>query len=76
MRISTSLGAFLVLGSGLSFAADAKVQTFHAYVDSDLCARLMIGRLTEKRINCSKETHKEGSNAVLVRLKATTRFSR
>ena len=69
MRISTSLVAFLVLGAGLSFAADAEVQTFHAYVDSDLCARLMIGRLTEKRIDCSKETYKEGSNAVLVRLK-------
>ncbi len=69
MRMSTSLFAFLVLGSGLSFAADTEVQTFHAYVDSDLCARLMIGRLTEKRIDCSKETYKEGSNAVLVRLK-------
>ncbi len=74
MRISTSLFAFLVLGSGLSFAADAEVQTFHAYVDSDLCARLMIGPLTEKRIDCSKETYKEGSNAVLVRLKDNAVF--
>jgi len=51
-----------------------EVATFHAYVDSDLCARLMLGPITEARVACSEKTHKEGSNAVVVRLKDNTVF--
>jgi osmotically-inducible protein OsmY len=53
--------------SGALFAAD-EVSTFRAYVDSDLCARLMLGPITPARIECSQKTFKEGSGPVLVRL--------
>jgi osmotically-inducible protein OsmY len=49
-------------------AADKEVSTFSAYVDSDVCARLMLGPITEQRISCSQQTYKEGSEPVLVRL--------
>ena len=45
-----------------------EVSTFRAYVDSDICARLMLGPLTNTRVECSKSTFKEGSLPVLVRL--------
>lgn len=57
--------AFPVAGGLL--AAD-EVSTFRAYVDSDLCARLMLGPITPQRVECSQSTVKEGSNPVLVRL--------
>jgi len=47
----------------------AEISTFHAYVDSDLCARLMLGPITDSRVQCSLQTVKEGSSPVLVRLK-------
>jgi osmotically-inducible protein OsmY len=50
------------------FAAD-EVSAFRAYVDSDLCARLMLGPITMARIECSQKTYKEGSNPVLVQLR-------
>lgn len=46
-----------------------EVSTFTAYVDSDLCARLMLGPITDSRMECSKSTHKDGSQPVLVRLR-------
>lgn len=62
----------LLLGSVVCVSDEAT--TFHAYVDSDLCARLMLGPITEARVSCSEKTHKEGSNAVVVRLKDNTVF--
>jgi osmotically-inducible protein OsmY len=62
----------LLLGSVVCVSDE--VATFHAYVDSDLCARLMLGPITEARVSCSEKTHKEGSNAVVVRLKDNTVF--
>jgi osmotically-inducible protein OsmY len=59
--------AALVSGS-LTFAADKEVSTFAAYVDSDVCARLMLGQITTARIACSQQTNKDGSDPVLVRL--------
>jgi osmotically-inducible protein OsmY len=47
----------------------AEISTFHAYIDSDLCARLMLGPITDARVKCSTQTYKEGSNPVVVRLK-------
>ena len=47
---------------------DKVIGTFNAYVDSDLCAHLMLGPITDGRIQCSKDTRKQGSNSVLVRL--------
>ena len=49
--------------------------SFPAYVDSDLCARLMLGPITTQRVDCSVKTHKDGSNPVLVRLDDNTVFS-
>ena len=62
----------LLISSGVCVSEE--VSTFHAYVDSDLCARLMLGPITSSRIECSQKTHKEGSNPVLVRLLDNTVF--
>jgi osmotically-inducible protein OsmY len=63
----------LVIALGFTFAgglfADEEVSTFRAYVDSDLCARLMLGPITPARIECSQKTFKDGSSPVLVRLR-------
>jgi osmotically-inducible protein OsmY len=64
---------FLLVGAASMRAED--VTTFHAYVDSDLCARLMLGPITQSRVECSQKTYKDGSNAVLVRLNDNTVFS-
>src|SRR5688500_11794067 len=70
--------AILILCSLLflccSYLAQNEVLNFHAYVDSDLCARLMLGPITTSRVECSVKTHKEGSNPVLVRLDDNTVF--
>jgi osmotically-inducible protein OsmY len=42
---------------------------FHAYIDSDLCARLMLGPITESRVACSKSTYKDGAEPVVVQLR-------
>jgi len=69
----------LALGCGSGVAAqdkkDDKISTFHAYVDSDVCARLMLGPITESRMECSKKTYKQGSNLVIVRLNDNTVFT-
>jgi hyperosmotically inducible protein len=43
--------------------------TFRTYVDSDLCARLMLGPITPGRIECSQKTAKDRNELVLVRLR-------
>jgi len=53
----------------------AQIETFAAYVDSDLCARLMLGPITEARVECSQGTVKDGSQPVLVRLSDNTVLS-
>ena len=58
----------LVSSSGILAAADAPQENFHAYVDSDICARLMLGAINETRVNCSTSTVKDGADPVLVRL--------
>lgn len=71
----------LALCCGSSVAAedkdkkDDKISTFYAYVDSDVCARLMLGPITQARIDCSKKAYKQGSNIVIVRLDDNTVFS-
>jgi hyperosmotically inducible protein len=62
----------LMLVGGLSFAAQKEVSTFYAYVDSDLCARLMLGPINSARVECSQKTHKEGAEPVLIRLSDDT----
>ena len=63
VRLSTTLMALSASG-----VRAGEVSTFRAYVDSDICARLMLGPLTNTRVECSKSTFKEGSLPVLVRL--------
>ena len=46
-----------------------EISTLSTYVDSDLCARLLLGPITSERVQCSQSTYKEGSQAVLVWLK-------
>jgi len=65
-----SKGVILALATLIvpfGFAAN-EVSRFPAYVDSDLCARLLLGPITPERIQCSKSTFKDGSQPVLVRL--------
>jgi hyperosmotically inducible periplasmic protein len=62
--------AGVLLGGGLLLAGE--VSTFNAYVDSDLCARLMLGPITSARVECSQNTSKQGADPVVVRLKDNT----
>ena len=64
---TVSLFVGLVLGSGFALAEKAVDATFYAYVDSDVCAHVMVGPVTGTRIECSKDTAKKGSNPVVVR---------
>jgi osmotically-inducible protein OsmY len=68
VKITLALGLAACLGNGVAFAADKEISTFPAYVDSDICARLMLGPITPERISCSQTTHKDGAGPVLVRL--------
>ena len=56
----------LLLPAGL---LAGEISVFRAYVDSDLCARLMLGPITPSRIQCSQSTVKEGSEPVVVHLR-------
>jgi len=58
----------VLLVCGVLCAADKEVSTFSAYVDSDVCARLMLGPITQERVSCSQSTYKQGSPPVLARL--------
>lgn len=49
-------------------AIAAETSAFPAYVDSEICARLMLGPVTPARINCGSRTLAEGANPVLVQL--------
>jgi osmotically-inducible protein OsmY len=64
----------LLLGSAGYLAKEDEIPKFHAYVDSDLCARLMLGPISTSRVDCSRKTYKDGSNPVLVRLDDNTVF--
>jgi hyperosmotically inducible protein len=59
--------AGVLLGGGLLLAGE--VSTFNAYVDSDVCARLMLGPINSARMECSQNTFKQGGEPVVVRLK-------
>src|SRR3954453_8138984 len=68
MKTTLALILAACLGSEIVYAAEKEISNFKAYVDSDLCARLMLGPITSERIACSQKTHKDGSQPVLVRL--------
>jgi len=64
---SALLPPIVLLLSGTLSAEE--VSTFRAYVDSDLCARIMLGPITPSRIECSQSTVKDGAEPVLVWLR-------
>ena len=66
MKISLLPALALLIPGGL---LAGEVSVFRAYVDSDLCARLMLGPITSSRIECTQTTVKEGSEPVLVHLR-------
>lgn len=72
-RTILTLCSLLLIGGSRIAAED--VTTFYAYVDSDICARLMLGPITQSRVECSQKTYKDGSNAVVVRLADNTVFT-
>jgi len=72
-RMLSVMSLFLLIRATSTRAAD--VTTFPAYADSDLCARLMLGPITQSRVECSQKTYNQGSNAVVVRLNDNTVFS-
>src|SRR5882724_9921056 len=65
MRALLNLAALLFPAGLLA----GEVSTFRAYVDSDLCARIMLGPITPSRIECSQSTVKDGAEPVLVWLR-------
>jgi hyperosmotically inducible protein len=67
-RVTLAFIVLVFLGSEAICAADKETSTFKAYVDSDLCARLMLGPITSSRVECSQKTYKDGAGPVLVRL--------
>jgi hyperosmotically inducible periplasmic protein len=64
-RIALLMTAALLCQCG---AWAGEISTFRSYVDSDLCARLMLGPIVPERTDCSQKTVKDGAEPVLVRL--------
>jgi osmotically-inducible protein OsmY len=65
---SLMLTAVLLISNASALVSQARGETLNAYVDSDLCSHLMMGPVSDQRIECSQKTHKQGSAPVLVRL--------
>ena len=68
MKVALLSTIVLVCSGGVIAAADLPVETFHGYADSDICARLMLGPITEGRVECGVKTAKDGAGPVLIRL--------
>jgi hyperosmotically inducible protein len=66
---SSALITAIALVPLVGLVAQQEVSTFTSYVDSDLCARVLLGPITAERIQCSQSTYKDGSQPVLVRLR-------
>jgi hyperosmotically inducible protein len=65
MRVALLAIPVLLCQSG--FGAD-EISTIHAYVDTDICARLMLGPITQERRACSEKMGKDKDQPMLVRL--------
>jgi hypothetical protein len=74
MRIALATIAILLCQCGV-WAGEKEISTFRAYVDTDVCARLMLGPITPSRIECSQTTGKDKAEPVLVRLSNNVVFS-
>jgi hyperosmotically inducible periplasmic protein len=73
MKRITLLTITILLCQG-AFGAD-EIATIRAYVDTNLCARLMPGPITPSHIECSQRSGKEKVQPVLVRLSNNMIFS-
>jgi osmotically-inducible protein OsmY len=65
MRIALLAAAVFVCQPGIRAG---EISTFRSYVDTDICARLMLGPITPSRLECSRSTAKDKAQPVLVRL--------
>src|SRR3954452_1402699 len=65
--MKTALATAIAFFALSALGAD-EVSSFRSYVDTDLCARLMLGPITPSRIDCSQQTAKDKVEPVLVRL--------
>ncbi len=72
--MKTGLLTVFALFCGSAMAAD-EVSTFRSYVDTDICARLMLGPITPSRVECSQKTAKDKPESVLVRLRNNMVFT-
>jgi hyperosmotically inducible protein len=66
MQYLACMVAILLICGGVAAAGEAT--TIKAYVDTDVCAHLMLGPITEQRIEMSKKAFKQGDEPVLVQL--------
>lgn len=64
-RLGPMTAASLALCGSMT-AAD--ITTIKAYVDTDVCAHLLLGPITEQRMECSKKAFKQGDQPALVEL--------
>ena len=71
MKKTLWLAAIALCSAGIA----QEVSSFQAYVDSDICARLMLGPITDTRVACSKSTDKDGDEPVVVRLRNNMVFT-
>jgi osmotically-inducible protein OsmY len=72
MRATPLVISLLLVQTG--FAA-GETSTFRAYVDTDICARLMFGPITPERMACSEKMGKEKNELLLVRLSNNMLFT-
>jgi hyperosmotically inducible protein len=66
MKCSTYVAVVLLAFAGGITAAE--VTTIKAYVDTSVCSHLMLGPITQERIEMSKKAFKQGDEPVLVQL--------
>jgi hyperosmotically inducible protein len=70
MKKFASLVVAVLATCGVSLAAEDS--TIKAYVDTDVCAHLMIGPIGTQRTECSAKAIQQGDEPVLVRLSNST----
>ena len=72
MRCLARIAPILLVFGGVTIAAD--VTTIKAYVDTDVCAHLMLGPITQERMELSKKAFKQGDEPVLIQLSNNSVF--
>lgn len=66
MRVFTIMAPVLLAFTGAANAAE--ITTIKAYVDTDVCAHLLLGPINTNRTECSAKAFKQGDQPVLVQL--------